>query len=201
MYCGQCGNEIKYGASFCGNCGFPINAPPPNLVYPLSTISFQTAIKLCFNNYFHFKGRSRRSEYWWFALFIFAINLIGLIPLVGGIVAFVGFLATIIPQIAVTTRRLHDTGRSGWWQLLFVPLIFVTLVLFLGSIILSLFLLSEEIEWINIGIFIGSFICLALSTGLLITWIFWLTRPGDTGANKYGDDPRQVSKTTNQLGH
>lgn len=201
MYCGQCGNELKDGASFCGNCGFPIKAPPPNPVYQLPTLNFQTAIKLCFNNYFNFKGRSRRSEYWWFALFIFAIDLIAVIPLVGGIVAFVGFLATIIPQIAVTTRRLHDIGRSGWWQLLFVPLIFVTLILFLGSIILSLFLLSEEIEWINIGIFIGSFICLALSTVLLITWIFWLTRPGDTGTNKYGADPRQIYETANQPRH
>lgn len=209
MYCGQCGNDLKDGASFCGNCGFPIKAPPTNPVYQLPRLNFQTAIKLCFNNYFNFKGRSRRSEYWWFVLFIFAIDLlivffpfsIHIMEEVWFIAAIIFSLTTIIPQTSVTTRRLHDIGYSGWWQLLFVPLISAIFLVFVGTIILSFFLLTEGIGSSEIGLFAASFIWLTLSTGLLITWIFWLTKPGNTGPNKYGTDPRQIYETTDQSSH
>jgi len=83
-----------------------------------------------FENYANFDGRARRAEYWWFTL-ILAIAagvlalLTGLLGAVNEAFAVIGvillgvlFLATIVPSIAVTVRRLHDTGRSGWWYLL-----------------------------------------------------------------------------------
>jgi Predicted membrane protein len=84
--------------------------------------------------YAQFDGRARRKEYWMFALInlvvSFAIGLIG--GMVGlkpngvgvNMIAGIYFLAVLIPSIAVGIRRLHDTGRSGWWTLIvFVPLI------------------------------------------------------------------------------
>jgi uncharacterized membrane protein YhaH (DUF805 family) len=75
-----------------------------------------------------FSGRARRSEYWMFLLFntivstaLFAVDMVlGTVFLLGGIYA----LAAFIPTLAVTVRRLHDTGKSGWWILItFIPLI------------------------------------------------------------------------------
>ncbi len=78
-------------------------------------VDFVTAIKIYFANYFNFKGRSTRAEYWWAMLFVFIIgcvaNFFG--PIVSAIVA----LLLIIPNLAVLTRRFHDGGHSGWWVL------------------------------------------------------------------------------------
>ncbi len=86
------------------------------------------AVGNCLANYATFSGRARRAEYWWFT---FANVIMGLI--FASLEAMSGeeygipnlyFLAALLPAIAVTTRRLHDTGRSGWWQLLgLIPLI------------------------------------------------------------------------------
>ena len=83
--------------------------------------------------YAQFDGRSRRREYWSFVVVNWVIPVVaalvaGLLGrILGGLIgALVGLyaLATIIPHLAVTVRRLHDTGRSGWWFFItFVPLI------------------------------------------------------------------------------
>jgi uncharacterized membrane protein YhaH (DUF805 family) len=84
--------------------------------------------------YATFEGRARRKEFWFFALFNFlAMIVLALIDgVLGtfseeagiGLLSGIYVLAIIIPSIAVTVRRLHDTDRSGWWFLLsFVPLI------------------------------------------------------------------------------
>ncbi len=96
-----------------------------------------------FRKYAQFDGRSRRRECWTFLLVNFAINIFGRILLVlvaGGVLgtlvaAIFGLfgLATLIPTIAVGVRRLHDTGRAGWFALLLlVPIVgwLVLLVLY-----------------------------------------------------------------------
>lgn len=70
-------------------------------------VTFGKAISHVMSHYADFTGRARRSEYWWFVLFHFILLLI---PGVNVIWA----LAAIIPMMAVTIRRLHDTGKSGW---------------------------------------------------------------------------------------
>ena len=82
-----------------------------------------------------FSGRARRKEYWMFFLVNFIILLLlGLIEAALGLPAVLTFLytlAVLIPHIAVGVRRLHDTGRSGWWLLLsLVPLVGIFIVLF-----------------------------------------------------------------------
>lgn len=77
-------------------------------------VGFGEAISICFKKYVDFTGRARRSEYWWWELLIFLLVLVTCwIPFVNGIV----YLGIILPTWAVTVRRLHDTGRSGWWLL------------------------------------------------------------------------------------
>ena len=83
--------------------------------------------KKCFKNYANFGGRARRKEFWFFQMiaFITVIVIAMIFPPTAGI-----FLLIIaLPSIAVSIRRLHDTGRSGWWYLLsltgigYIPLI------------------------------------------------------------------------------
>lgn len=92
------------------------------------------------NKYAEFTGRARRSEYWYFVLFNFIVSLgLGMVDALAGI----GFLsslyglAVIIPSIAVGIRRLHDTGKSGWWLL-------IGLIPFVGWIILIYFLVQDS---------------------------------------------------------
>jgi uncharacterized membrane protein YhaH (DUF805 family) len=85
-------------------------------------------------NYAGFSGRARRQEFWWFYLMNLIVevvlylvdNAIGS-PILAGIYG----LAILIPALAVGVRRLHDTGRSGWWLLLYLTCIgWVVLLVF-----------------------------------------------------------------------
>ena len=88
--------------------------------------------------YATFSGRARRKEYWLFFLFITVVGLVasGIDALLGfvemGPVNLIWSLAVLLPSLAVGARRLHDTGRSGWWLLLYlVPLIgWIVLIVF-----------------------------------------------------------------------
>lgn len=83
----------------------------------------------CFKQYFDFKGRARRKEYWMFNLFCFIFSILleivgfQLGMLVGSYVLYQvltwGFVIIgVIPSISVSFRRLHDIGKSAWWLLL-----------------------------------------------------------------------------------
>lgn len=87
-----------------------------------------------------FEGRARRMEYWMFVLVNLIISIVlAIIEFVLGSPGVIGWLyalAVLIPGIAVSVRRLHDTDRSGWWLLLaLIPLI--------GAIVLLVFMLQE----------------------------------------------------------
>jgi uncharacterized membrane protein YhaH (DUF805 family) len=94
-----------------------------------------------------FDGRARRKEYWMFILFNIIItavlalidSLIGTIIRQGGFGLLQGLydLAVLIPSIAVTVRRLHDTGRTGWW-------ILIGLIPVIGGIVLLIFMLLDS---------------------------------------------------------
>jgi uncharacterized membrane protein YhaH (DUF805 family) len=90
--------------------------------------------------YAEFSGRARRMEYWMFVLFyiIIAVVLTIVEMVIGlpGILSGIFGLAMLIPGIAVTVRRLHDTGRSGWW-------ILIGLIPVIGTIVLLVFMCLE----------------------------------------------------------
>ena len=90
------------------------------------------ALKSCFAKYADFNGRAARSEYWWFFL---AVLLASAIASIIAIKLYVLIsLVTLLPMLAVGTRRLHDVNKSGWWQLLaLVPFGVFVLLLFLAQ--------------------------------------------------------------------
>jgi len=78
------------------------------------------AISVCFKKYATFDGRASRSEFWYFSLFEVIVSFLsGIVEGATGItgLSYIPSLALLIPSIAVTCRRMHDTGRSGWFQL------------------------------------------------------------------------------------
>ena len=102
--------------------------------------------KLALGKYATFTGRAQRAEFWYFILFfwLITIGLITIDNLVGsanyefgtGLLSGIFWLATFIPGIAVSVRRLHDTNRSGWWLLL-------DLIPFIGGIILFVWFVRD----------------------------------------------------------
>ena len=78
-------------------------------------------------NYADFAGRTGRNDFWMFVLFYVALSILaGAIDFVLGIglVSLIYSLALLLPLVAVVARRPHDTGRSGWWQLVsLVPVV------------------------------------------------------------------------------
>ena len=80
------------------------------------------SIKTCFSKYADFNGRASRSEFWWWVLFTFLVS--AATGVVSHMLSGLFSLAVLLPSIAVGARRLHDTDRSGWLQLvLLIPLI------------------------------------------------------------------------------
>jgi uncharacterized membrane protein YhaH (DUF805 family) len=78
-------------------------------------MTFGESIKSCFSKYATFSGRAPRSEYWWWTLFALLVSLA--LSKIGDTFSGVFSVAIFLPSIAVAARRLHDIGRSGWWQL------------------------------------------------------------------------------------
>ena len=91
-----------------------------------------------------FTGRARRSEYWLFFLANVIISVViglvfGVLGLgeLGSMVSLLYGLLVLLPNLGVTFRRLHDTGRSGWWLL-------ILLIPFIGAIVLLVFMALDS---------------------------------------------------------
>lgn len=103
-------------------------------------MTFFESIKVCFSKYADFNGRAGRPEFWWF--FLFEILAGYAAATINETVGVLFSLGVLLPSLAVGTRRLHDTHRSGWWQLLiFIPLI--------GLIVLIIFWAQEGLATDN----------------------------------------------------
>lgn len=103
-------------------------------------MEFVNAIEHVFSNYANFNGRARRSEYWYYTLFYWIVlaglSLLSLLPFMGILVPLFQ-LATLVPNLAVCWRRLHDVGRSGLWWL-------ISLIPFVGVILLVIWLTGDS---------------------------------------------------------
>lgn len=100
-------------------------------------MTLSQSISTCLKKYADFQGRAERSEFWWFASFQFLASM-GLVMAgitmglsedgVNGLSAIFG-LAVMLPNMAVTARRLHDVSRSGWWML--IPMTIIGIIPYL----------------------------------------------------------------------
>lgn len=90
-------------------------------------MSFKNAVMFCFSRYAEFTGRASRTQFWFFTLFVILVDIVlNFFELILfrdsniHILTILWFLATVIPHLAVGSRRLHDIGQSGWLQLLWI---------------------------------------------------------------------------------
>ena len=126
MFCPKCGKENSNDVKFCSSCGVNISAP--NLVAPPTGVAseqmtFGKSISTCFAKYVDFKGRASRPEFWWFYLFTVILTWGSILVDSSQILSTIISLATFLPTFAAGSRRLHDTNKSGWWQLLMLTII------------------------------------------------------------------------------
>ena len=104
-------------------------------------MTFGQSITTCMGKYATFSGRATRSEYWWFYLFSLLLgwfaDVVGALTIPGAAGQYLGMmvgLVLLVPSLSAATRRLHDTGRSGWWQLLIFTIVgIVVLVVWSAS--------------------------------------------------------------------
>ena len=133
-------------------------------------MGFIEAVKTCFRKFATFSGRAKRSEYWWFVLFAVIINVVlsmlafstmdlsamatdpnavmAMYTSPAMILNMIIGLILFIPMLAAGSRRLHDTGKSGWWQLLWL-LGVIPIVGLLGMIALIYLLVQKSQEGEN----------------------------------------------------
>ena len=100
-------------------------------------MNFTNSVTTCLTKYATFSGRATRSEYWWFILFCIVVQFA--VAAVAGQdhpLSLLANLALFLPGLAAGSRRLHDTGRTAWWLLLFlVPIVgwIILLIFFVES--------------------------------------------------------------------
>lgn len=150
--------------------------------------------KVVFENYANFNGRARRSEYWYFTLFniIFTSILKILDSLLFDDIEIIGSiygLALFIPGLAVSVRRFHDIGKSGW-QLLIA---YAMIILFAGLAIVGSLAYSFNSS-------ILQFICFGVILVVGIWLLVMFCTEGDGFTNKYGPNPKADDEEINQIG-
>lgn len=142
--------------------------------------------------YANIGGRARRREYWMFILFhLLILLLLGAIDLTLKYADNVDYhlmsiyvVLTVLPNVAVTVRRLHDIGKSGWWILIAVV-----------PTMLSWGLLTEPLSPFEEEISQATRTLIRIIPAIGGVWLFVLMMiDGDWDANEYGEDPKKVLK-------
>ncbi len=106
----------------------------------MQQITLPQAVSLGFKKYTDFSGRVNRPEFWFWVLFVVLVsvathlvdNVLGTVSTDGHAGLFNGLfsLGTLVPSLAIGARRLHDIGRSGWWQfLVFIPIVGIVVLI------------------------------------------------------------------------
>ena len=105
-------------------------------------MSFTQAVSAFYSNFADVKTRTTRSGFWWVVLYIVAVYIVlGIIaaasPTFSTVLIVLWWVVHIIPSITLAVRRLHDTGKSGWWLL-------IGLIPFGGIVLLIFYLLPSD---------------------------------------------------------
>jgi uncharacterized membrane protein YhaH (DUF805 family) len=142
--------------------------------------------------YADFNGRAPRAEYWWYALALTVVlvvlmiieALVGLNKMILGVygpLTALLYLATIVPGIAVSVRRLHDTNRSGWWLLLIVPYV-------ISAVLMMRAMAAATAAGTAPAFGAAGILGLIGLVGCIVLLVFYCL-PGTPGDNRYGPDP------------
>ena len=185
---------------------------------PMMTI--QESVKQCLRKYADFGGRAARAEFWWWVLATTIVSMafsavdtfIGAFS--GGyyfsLLGTIFSLAILLPSLAVTSRRLHDIGKTGWWQLAWyiiavigwIALAVGFIIVVIGLAVGGYFEVDSAEQFFNnlpyeswIPLLIGLLITLAINLAVLVWAIVWMARQGQTGPNRFGPDPRAWDET------
>ena len=165
-------------------------------------MSMMEAVKSVFSKYAVFSGRARRSEYWYFQLFVFLVNAVfgvflthmepetrqyALVSILEGVFGLVVF----VPTLAVSWRRFHDIGKSGAWSLmgLFAWLAFFVFVIVLALVYSATGSSASDVVMGTIGLFAIAFFLAVMAASVLM--LIWTCRQGQTGPNRFGPDPKR----------
>lgn len=153
------------------------------------SLSFSEAINASISKIFKFQGRSRRSEFWWTQLLVYIISLV-LTPIVGCLLDLL--------TIPLTFRRLHDTGRSGWWWGI-GALLKLTFIIFLGYDCIMAIINAENLNGYEDQLAITLLLKYALFyIGIGIYQIILLVLccfDSEQFENRYGASPKYVDDT------
>lgn len=166
-------------------------------------MNFPQAIRQVLSKYADFNGRAMRSEYWWWVLAITVGNAsFGIVDsaLPYGFLQPIFGLLVLIPNLAVGARRLHDTGRSGWWIALWAASLVIFGAIFTISVFAAVggaFLAGFEGSEAGGAVFLLGLIGMAVSAMILLVtavWsIIWLAQRGEDGPNRFGEVPTSES--------
>lgn len=163
---------------------------------PELTTAVEWAKRPILQKYADFTGRASRPEYWWYVLaLVIAFVVIRIVEGIFGVSHMIFYtygplsallwLATIVPSLAVATRRLHDTDRSGWWLLICVVpyglMALAGIMAFMGGGLLAMFGMASLIGFV------------ALIGALLL--LYFMVLPGTPGQNRYGAPPLPLNVT------
>lgn len=179
-------------------------------------MSFGHSIRTCFSKYVTFSGRASRPEYWWFFLFLVLLSIAAslidsafftttatvetdsgpaTVAVSGQPVQGVISAAVFLPHLAVAWRRMHDSGRSGLYALF--PIL--TLLTALGVLVFGIGIADSFTHGGSMDILFTRLTLLVLVPTLIVLLVspllmlWWLTRPGDAGENRFGPAPEGAS--------
>lgn len=178
-------------------------------------MGFVEAVKTCFSKAFTFTGRARRSEYWYWYLFSVIVSMplsiiLEIIPEDDWILAIIVALVAsgwnffnMIATLSVAIRRLHDTGRSGWWYGVSMILAFVwAMLVVVGIVVFAVSMIDdtsasmmEALTPFLVVLLVTYIPLLAYSIVLLV----WLCQDSTPGPNKYGENPKGVGNADEAL--
>ena len=165
----------------------------------LPMLDFMEAVKICLRKYLDFKGRARRSEYWWFALFTLIVSVVS--SFIDTILSmFVGFefvdhltgLLLFLPGLTVSFRRLHDIGRSGWWMGVAYILLAAAGIALAVTSSLGISDFFDEMRLIDAFLLLKPVVYIPLLASLVVSIICFVFAFLDSQkhTNKYGPSPK-----------
>lgn len=152
-------------------------------------MDFVTAIKTCFSKYATFQGRAARPEFWWWTLFW--VLLISAVAAISYSLYVVITLALFLPGLAVSVRRLHDVGRSGWFLLFPVSLGAIALIVSRTAGLHRLYSASGGTMVANnaSGLLVAAGIFGVMGFVAELVLLVWFCQKGHAGPNRYGEAP------------